>query len=169
MSMHISKSGIHRCAHLLGTKTKNDANTYLSVRDTMFRKHKKIALLKWPLGFASSIPQQISDICFNNHFLPPHLLQIPALHFVTHVEAKAILGRPATNLGTKCITFIPSSCKMFYFWPISILNDDITCWDTGTAMCKAHTVIALKYKLWKALPTTWIIVSSISYIFFLTC
>jgi hypothetical protein len=49
------------------------------------------------------------------------------------------------------------------------LNDDITCWDTGTAMCKAHTVIALKYKLWKALPTTWIIVSSISYIFFLTC
>jgi hypothetical protein len=26
------------------------------------------------------------------------------------------------------------------------LCDDITCWDTGTAMCKAHTVIAWKYK-----------------------
>jgi hypothetical protein len=108
----------------------------------VLRKHEKIALLKLPLELASSIPQQISDFCFNNHFLPPHLLLIPALRFVTRVTAKAILGRPATNLGTKCITLIPPSSELFYFWPISVLCDDITCWDTGTAMCKAHTVIA---------------------------
>jgi hypothetical protein len=51
--------------------TKNDAHTYLSVRDTVFRKHEEIAFLKLPLELASSIPQKylifVSTIIFSQH------------------------------------------------------------------------------------------------------
>jgi hypothetical protein len=78
---------------------------------------KRLHFLKLPLQLASSIPQKyfifVSTIIFS-------ILLILALQYVTRVEAKAILGRPVTNLGTRCITFIPSSREMFYFWPISV-------------------------------------------------
>jgi hypothetical protein len=66
---HISKEGIHICAHLLSSTTKNDAHTYLSVRDTVFRKHEKIAFLKTASATGIQHPTKIFDFCFNNHFL----------------------------------------------------------------------------------------------------
>jgi hypothetical protein len=164
--MHISKSGIPKFPHFLSSKTKNDAHTYLSVRDRVFTKHEKIAFLKQPLELTTSIPQQISDFCFNNHFLITHLLLIPALQFVTHVEAKAILDRPVTNIGTKCITYIHSSRKMQYFWPICVLHDDITRWDTVTPMCETHTIIAFQIQKMKGFTNKTNNTKRISYIFF---
>jgi hypothetical protein len=110
----------------------------------VLRKHKKNTFLELPLELASSIPQKY-DFHINNHILPARLLMILASRSVTRVEAEAILGRPATtNLGTKCFTFILPLSETFYFSPVSILHDDIACQDNVTAICDAHTGIALK-------------------------
>jgi hypothetical protein len=65
---------------LLSSMTKNDANTYLSVRDTVFRKHEKIVFLKLPLELASSIPQKylifVSTIIFSKHTRYCNLLPV---------------------------------------------------------------------------------------------
>lgn len=93
----------HVCPFTIHSKSKNDANTHLSVRDTAFRKHKKISLCKLPLKLITSVPEQSPQFRFNDCFLLTPVLLISTFQFVTRVEAESVPGRPATNLGTKHI------------------------------------------------------------------
>jgi len=154
---HISKEGIHICAHLLSSLRKNDAHTYLSVRDAVFRKHEKIAVLK--TASATGIPQKYLIFASIIIFSKTNLLLILALQYVTHVEAKAILGRPATNLGTRCITFIPSSIGMFYFWAISVCTTTSRVGTTGQNCVNQTHRYCVKTEIIKGFTNNMIIAS----------
>lgn len=119
------------CAHLPFIPSPRTMQILICLWGTQYSANtKRFHFLNCLWGLTPSIPQQLSHFCFNNHFLLTSVLLISTLQFVTRVKVEAILGRPATNIGTKHNTFIPFPCKMLYSQSISVLYD-VTYWGEG--------------------------------------